>query len=270
MKPSIIYVDMESLFDLRQGVLATLVSDKDAVVDYLLSEEYNFREIDEFKYTLPTSYNEIMKSPSKTILEHSCITRIFLSLKEKIETIERRNKLYNESKHPQILLNLYPFDFTEEEAERIRDLLFIKLDSECSIELANFPVSTLSPYYCKANGIASAFIYRFNEWMTHHLEAVKVTPIHDTILYFPALYHKLPNKEELSKINKLGFKDPMSYLEYLVSSVASINFLPVLFYSNLITALGYLEKFNTQLNDEFVEEGAEEKYGDIISKIPVP
>ena len=84
MKPSIIYVDMESLFDLRQGVLATSVSDKDTIVDYLLSEEYNFREIDEFKYTLPTAYNEIMKSPSKTILEHSCITRIFLSLKEKI------------------------------------------------------------------------------------------------------------------------------------------------------------------------------------------
>ncbi len=270
MKPNVIYVDMESLFDLRQGFLATTVTDKEAVINYLLSEDYNFREIDEFKFTLPTAYNEAMKNPTKDLLENSCITRIFLSLKEKIETMERRNKLYSENKQPQILLNLFPFDFTEEEAERIRDLLFVKLDTSCTIELANFPTSTLTPYYCKANGIVVAFIYRFNEWMDKHLEAAKTSPMHDTLLYFPALYNKLPTKEEMAKINKLGFKDPMSYLEYLVSSVASISFLPVLFYSNLVTALGYLEKFNTQLNDEFVEEGAEEKYDDIVSKIPVP
>lgn len=270
MKANIIYVDMESLFDLRQGVLGTLVSDKEKVMDYLLSEEYNFRETDNLKFLLPTAYDEELKKPSKELLEASSITRIFICIKQKIESMEHRNKYFNETREPQILLNLYPFEFTEEEVDHIRNLLFIKLQTDCVINVANFHINTLTPYYCRSTGIVSAFIYRFKDWVESHSVAIKDTPIHDTLLYFPALYNKEPTEDELKKIQKLGFKDPMSYTEYLFSSVASINFLPVLFYSNLVTALSYLDKFDSQLKNEFVDEEAEEKYGDILSKVPVP
>lgn len=270
MKANIIYVDIESLFDLRQGVLGTLVPNKESVMEYLLSEEYNFRESDDLKLILPTAYSEALKEPSKDILEASCITRIFLCIKQKIESMEHRNKYYNESKEPQVLLNLYPFNFTEEEADHIRNLLFVKLQSDCIINITNLPMKSLSPYYCKSTGIVAAFIYRFKDWITEHSEAIKSTPNHDTLLYFPALYETPPTEDELKKIQKLGFKDPLSYTEYLFSSVASLNFLPVLFYSNLVTALSYLDKFDNQLKEEFVDEEAEEKYVDILSKVPVP
>ena len=270
MKTSIIYVDMESLFDLRQGVIGTVAEDKEKAMEYLLSEEYNFRETDDLKFIPPGTYREAMKKPTKEILEASCITRIFLCIKQKIDAMENRNKYYNEDKEPSVLLNLYPFDFTEEESEHILNLLFVKLQTDCVINVANFPISTLSPYYCKSNGIVSAFIYRFKDWIDLHAEAAKNIPMHDTLLYFPALYEKLPTPEELKKLQKLGFKDPMSYMEYLLSSVASINFLPTVFYSNLVTALSYLDKFDSKLKEEFIDEEAEEKYGDIVSKIPVP
>lgn len=270
MKANIIYVDMESLFDLRQGFLATHVEDKEKVMDYLLSEEYNFREVDTFPFTLSQRYTDVIKQPTKELLEASSITRIFLSLKQKIDSIENRNKYYNESKEAQILLNLYPFTFTDEEAEHIRNLLFVKLGTECTINITNLSLKALTPIYIKMTGIVSLFIYDFKEWFKEHANALKTIQLHDTLFYFPAVYDKLPTEEEMKKINKLGFRDPMSYLEYILSPVTSVNFLPAVFYSNVVTALGHLEKFDGQLKNEFVNEEAEDTYDDILSKIPVP
>lgn len=269
MKPSVIYVDMESLFDLRQGVLATEVNDENALTEYLLSEEYNFRSTDNLKFIGLQRYREVLRHPTKEILENSTITRILLSLKTKLDSIENRNKFYNESKEPQILLNVYPFQFTQEELDHIVNLLFVRLDSPCVINVTYSPLSSLSPFYIKSNEIAAVFMYRFNEWVETHKNAIPKMKLPDTIFYFPALYDREPTEEELKKIHKLGFKDPISYTEFIFSGSTSINFLPTVFYSNLVTALHYLDKFTNELKKEFVDEEAEEKYGDIISKIQV-
>lgn len=270
MNPSIIYIDIESLLDLRQGYLSTVVENYKDLSDYLLSDEYNYRTTDDLKFTEPGAYREAMKNPPKTFLEGSIITRMLISLKNKVDSIEHRNTYYNESTEPQILLNVYPFVLSEEENNHIRNLLFVKLKSECKINVVSLPLSDLTPIYMKTANIVSAFIYDFNTWMDLHTESLKNIGLPDTILYFPYILEKEPSEEEMRKFNKLGFKDPGSYLEYLMSPVACINFLPVLFYSNIITALKLLEQYETQLKKEFIDEEAEKKYGDILSKIQVP
>ena len=58
-----------------------------------------------------------------------------------------------------------------------------------------------------------------------------------------------------------------NYTEFLLSSVANINFLPTVFYSNLITASRYLKKFNQELKDTDLTQDSEEIDGDSIPEV---
>lgn len=270
MKTSGIYVDIESLFDLRQGLLGTSNIDIDTVTEYLLSEEYNFRETDHLKYLEPGAYKAAISNPKLEILEASTVTRILLSLQTKIDNIESRNKYYNETSVPEIILNVYPFVMSEEQMTQIRDLLFFKLGSSVLVNVVNFNIKDISPLFFKTSSITAAFIYDMSTWLSIHASTLENNKIHDTLIYFPAVYSEKPSEEELTKISKLGFKDPMSYTEYLLSPVASINFLPIVFYSNVVTAVSYLNRFEDSLKKDLSKPEDEGKYDDLLSKVQVP
>ena len=52
-----IYVDIESLLDLRQAILSKLMNPKD-LIDFVNTEEYNFRTTDNFAKVDMTKYEE--------------------------------------------------------------------------------------------------------------------------------------------------------------------------------------------------------------------
>ncbi len=85
-------------------------------------------------------------------------------------------------------------------------------------------------------------MYQFSEWLTEHTDSLNQTKLTEILFYFPALYQTEDIKNELEEIKKSGFKDIFSYVEFLYSSVLNVNFLPVVFYSNLITSSVYVEK----------------------------
>lgn len=244
-----IYVDIDSLLDLRQAALTHLVKQK-RLAEFLNSDEYNFREIDRFKDIDMVKFHQHHNEKDSDLISRSTITYILNVLKTKVVNLEKRNNFYGESKKPEVLLNIYPFILTQQEQEEIQNALFIKLETNCLISIISKPIEEVSPFFIKSNDIIAAFIYNFSKWANAHSESLSKSPLKDTLLYFPSIYYDTRKQEQLSIITKLGFKDIFSYLEYLFSGVASINFLPTVFYSNIITASIILEKYNRQLVKE--------------------
>mgnify|MGYP003593691835 CR=1 FL=1 len=58
----------------------------------------------------------------------------------------------------------------------------------------------------------------------------------------------LKSPKEIEKIKKLGFKDIFGYGEFLLSSAVNINFLPIVFYNNIVTSSILVDKYNEGLS----------------------
>ena len=263
-----IFVDIDSLFDLRQAVLFTIHNDPNELADFLLSEEYNFRARDNFSIVDNNLFKETYKNRTLDLLPASTITYILIALKSKLANLEKRNTFYNEKKFPEILLNVYPFNLSKEQIEYIQNLLYIKLETNTLVTIINIPPEEVTPYFIKNNGIITCFIYDFTSWMNKHMSALEKNKLTDTLIYFPAISSEELTAEVQTKITKLGFKDIFSYTEFLLSSVINLSFLPTVFYSNLITATSYLNKFNKDLKDKKLS--SEEKIDVDLSALDIP
>lgn len=257
-----IYVDIESLFDLRVPILHSLAKNEEELVNYLNSEEYNFRQIDEFKLVDQAEYNRINKEKTVDLIPRSIITYILTALKGKLDNLEKRNSFYNEKKAPEVLLNIYPFELSESQTNALQNMLFLKLETNTMVTIIRMSPKEVTPYFIKNSGIITTFMYDFSAWMNEHTAALEKTKLTDTLMYFPSLVHVKHDEKELQKITRLGFKDLFGYTEYLYSSVANLNFLPVVFYSNLVTASLYIDKFNTVLKEEKLSKDTEEEKKD--------
>ncbi len=235
-----IYIDIDSLLDLRQAVLSRLMS-LDQLTTYLQSEDYNFRTLDKFPIDM-VQYAKINQDKSSSLLSRSSLTYIINSLRSKIDHVEKRNTFHNKHFPPEILLNVYPFKLHDDQIKIIQNLLFVKLKTSCHINVISMSPKELTPHYIHSNNIVSVFMYQFSEWLTEHTDSLNQTKLTEILFYFPALYQTEDIKNELEEIKKSGFKDIFSYVEFLYSSVLNVNFLPVVFYSNLITSSVYVEK----------------------------
>ena len=240
-----IYVDIASLLDIRQAILTKLMNLTE-VTEFLNSDKYNFRDIDIFPVDM-NLYNEINNNKEVDLLPRSTVTYVANTLKTKILNLEKRNTYYGETKVPEVILNVYPFKLTEEQANSIQNFLFVKLDSKCLITIINKPVEEITPYFIKSLDVVACYIYDFTTWLDKHTDSLNVTKLPDTLFYFPTLYKVKDDTNEIDKIVKMGFKDVFGYLEFMYSSVANINFLPIVFYSNIITSTILIDQVNEEL-----------------------
>ena len=266
-----IYVDIASLLDLRGAMLLQLVS-QDKLVDYLNSEQYNFRQIDEFPDVDPEAWKQLKDNMSIDLIPASVITFILTSLKSKLHNLEKRNNFYNEKKVPEVVLNVYPFELSDGQKAALQNMLFVKLETNTLVTIVRMSPKEVTPYFIQSAGIVTTFMYDFSAWMGEHTAAVEKAKLNDVIMYFPALYHVRPDEEQLKKITKSGFKDLFGYTEFLFSNSVSLNFLPVVFYSNIVTASVYVDKFNDVLKDVSLSPESEEgkENGDSSPTIQVP
>lgn len=249
-----IYVDIESLLDLRQGLLFETVEDTEALIEYLLSNDYNYRDVDQFSLVEDEVYKKAHANMTKSILPASSLSHIISPVRSKILSMEKMTGMYTDNKRVELVLNTYPLELTHKEAEHIQNLLFVKLQAECLISVVRIEPKQLSPSYIKRSGFAAIFIYDFTTWINLHTKQLESVDIKEVTIYFPALQQKSPTKEDLKKIKEIGFNDMFSYTEFLLSRFLNISFLPVVFYSNLVTTAIYLKDLDDSLKEEKLDE----------------
>jgi hypothetical protein len=262
-----ILVDLDSLFDLRQATLYKLSNDKEKLTDYLVSEDYNFRTYDDFSLVDMNEYQASYDARTIELLPYATITYILNVIKTKISNLEKRNNYYNEKKGSEVIVNVYPLQFNKTQIEQIQNLLFVKFDRKTLVTIVSLSHKEITPLFIVSNCVTACFMYDFKAWMSEHVKILETGKLTDCLFYFPGIGKNKPTKEEEQCIKKLGFKDVFSYTEFLLSSVMSISFLPTVFYSNIITSISYLDKFN----DTLMKRDMGKEVPDVdISKFDIP
>lgn len=242
-----ILIDIDSLFDLRQATLYSLVKDKEQLTDYLISEAYNFRSYDNFLDLTEEDFVTAHNKRNFSIFPYATITYLLNVIKIKLNNLEKRNNYYNEKKPPELLVNVYPFILTKEQSELFRDLIFVKIEKKSLVKIVSLSPKEITPSFIVNNNVTACFMYDFSAWMDAHAKVLESAKLTDCLFYFPSIGKKNPTPEEERHIKSLGFKDLFSYTEFLLSSVMPVSFLPTVFYSNIITSISYLDKFNDTL-----------------------
>lgn len=252
-----IYVDIQSLLDIRQSALIELMG-VEKTIEYVASEAYGFRQLDEFPVDME-AFRALISDTSGKVFKHATVTYIEIVLKSKLNTLEKRNAFNQTSEMAEVIVNIFPYQLSTEQAEKLRDGIFIKLDRACKVTVVCEPLSVWTPAYMKAAGLYAFLMYSFSDWLNTHKSRLETTDLREIQMYFAAIGSKPLEKEEIRHFTKLGFKDIFSYMEYLLAAVTKISFLPPLFYTNIVTATAHLEKnkvnMETPLN---VEEGEQD------------
>jgi hypothetical protein len=246
-----IYIDLDALLDVRQSVLIEIMGQERAL-DLVTSDAYNFRDVDVFEVDMAL-FTERLQSGDKTLLKNARITYMEVALKSKINNIGKRNAFNNASDRAHVLVNVHPYLLTEQEARAVQNAVFLRLDRACEVTIVREPTSNWTPSNIRSCGIYAYYGYDFGKWMDVHSDHLETTDLRETQMYFAPMGKKVLTKEELKVITKLGFKDPFGYMEFLLSSVTKLTFLPCVFYSNVLTASGYLQKYHkTTVNEPLI------------------
>lgn len=267
MSTNKIYVDIQSLLDIRQSILIDLMGEEKAL-EYVSSDTYNFRETDNFPVDKEL-YEKKLNSKNPVVFKNATITYIEVVLKNKLVNLEKLNGFNSESSQPELVVNTYPYQLTQEQVRNFQNAVFVKLDILCVVTVVYDPPHVWSPSYIRNNNVSSFFMYDFTEWMKHHGDKLINADLRNCNVYFPSIGKAEPTTEELKELRKLGFNDVFSYTEYIVASAARIQFLPIVFYTNIVTATAILDKnkgivqgqINTLVDEQkdSVEEALKEK-----------
>lgn len=268
-----ILTDIHSIFDLRQSKIAML-GDVEKTKDYLVSEEYNFRQIDNFSSVIDMDrYNKYYDI--KELLMYTTVTYVLALIKMKIDSLEKINNLKSSFSIAEVVINTYPYTLSEKLKNVLQNAIFVKLGKSCYVELICLAPKEITPLYITNTGINYMYMYDYSDWLNANSDAMDKVPMTSVVMYFPALYKVNPTEVDIKKLSMTGFKDFFSYVEYLYSYRTSLKFLPVLMYSNELIASGFLEKMNVKIKEssqkeitEFLNKGGFD--GNISSKIQVP
>lgn len=252
-----IYVDVESLLDLRQALLIKEVGRSKALDDYLTSDDYIFRKTDNLE-GYPVNYHKEMENPSVELLKDSTITYIITVLMSKVKNNQYRNQLDGTASIAKVFLNMYPFRIDSRLRDELRSVLYVKLDELCEIEVGYIPDKELSPVFFNNSDIIYALIYDFTRWFNVHSKTVGTTRIDKTNLLFSPFYRREMTEEEEETVKKSGFPDILSYLRFSLSPYVSINFLPDVFYTNFAISLPVVERLMEETETQYKE--AAEKF----------
>jgi hypothetical protein len=229
-----------------------MLADQEKSTNYLLSDEYNFREIDNFSSIIDMNeYSKIIDI--KKLMMYTTVSYIFAIIVGKINNLELTNSLNSKSTLPEVVLNIYPYEMEQRLMEILQNAIFTKLKKKCFVTIASVPPAEITPFYLNSSEVSFLFIYNYNSWLNHNSDLLDKVKIPNTIVYFPSLYKELPTKQDNITLEKTGFKDYFSYMEFLYSQRAMVRFLPTIMYSNELVASAKLDKMNKALVKEAIK-----------------
>ncbi len=239
-----IYIDAESLFDIRQGILYKYTKDKDKLLRYLTSEDYNYRMKDSFPLVSDEVYQNELSAIKNDVLEYSTLTHIYQVLLKRLDKFLTVAEFKGQCKVPEIILNVYPFRLNQQQMDHVQNLLFYKLNTDLVVTVVRMEPQEVSPLYFSTSEFNAGFIYNFTQWGNHHIKSLEACKLTNAPFCFAPIQK---NDVDEKLVVKLGFKDMFSYTEFLLSSVIQLNFLPMPFYSNLQVAEHYLKQMGKEV-----------------------
>jgi hypothetical protein len=230
-----IYIDIEALFDTRQGSMAVINPDFAAKITS--QENYYSRDCDEFEhpeYGLLNGnlLNSIKKAYPDKVIRSSLKTRMHLFIKHLLQSTIEKNLAQSVSFELSFEINVFPYVMTEAEKAELASVFSSIYDHQfkvniISVDLLKVPFKQATKHYI------AMVMYHYGQWIEANKGKIG-TNNNTMVIYAPRLYFnkkevldKLPSAiSELKKDNQ----EPFEFIETLYSQFIQFNFIPVSFF----------------------------------------
>lgn len=223
-EPISFYVDLDSLFDTR---LSTLFLISPETAEKALKSGYYARSYDEFEGLSVEDYQKAYQARNLNTIRQGAVTCIVSVIRDFVK--ETITALLNSPlrRQAKIVVNTYPYQLTDEQAQNIIHGLAILTNKMADIEVIHMTLEELTPAYVKANFIQMA-MYQYWDWLeVHSVNRNWVdTQCHHVTLYGPQLV-KSKQAFDALKHKPNVFNDIESYTSLFIQLVL----LPVHYFS---------------------------------------
>lgn len=208
-----IYVDLDSLFDLRFALLSVL--DPTLVIEEFLSN-YLTRKKDSFGYLTLDIFKRFYMRRNVDLLKISRMTPIISFVKEYIETIKMTTAIEGGDDRVNVFVNTYPYDLSDIELETIRKSLFPYFVNAENILVMK--KENISPKWISLN-CTTVIMYDGNDWINENIANKSLIrhQLLDTIFITPEIMNV---REDLSK-------DDFGTIRDLTKIVVKLTHLPI-------------------------------------------
>ncbi len=229
-----IYISLDSILDMRLGVLNT-ISDEFGF-DVISNKEYYIREEDLFSSpNFGKLDNRLFLDVKKKYLDiiptNSLATTMHLYISE-LATRHIQNVLNNPIKsNLEIDINFYPYVINDNDSNAIINNVYNLLDGIMPINKVFIPNEKLTVNYIKEN-YSDMILYEYVEWMNLLEKDLKKINIRDYVrLHVPRLYlDKAKLSKEVEKDLSNMKLDSFEFNQLLLNPIVSIIYLPIALY----------------------------------------
>jgi hypothetical protein len=236
-----IYVDIDSLVDLRQGLLSLI--NQDASVEITSKPSYYLRTEDVF--VSPTFgalskdlYEQLRTSYKNEIMEASVATRMIEFIRELLLETWRDNSREGTKMNIVLEVNIRGHSLSLTAAHALQKTILESLTTNdfghsLEVHIADFQVSELTLKKVRKEYLA-AIMYDHVGWLEtlkgQFANPVQLrTMLNNFTIYAPRLFYKPPNMETLSKIDQAGM-DPFEFWSQGSKTLYDVVFLPTAFF----------------------------------------
>lgn len=228
-----IYTDVESLLDIRQGVLSRILTE--FAVDVTLNEAYYTRE--ENSFYSPTygviahdTFQKLYAKYKEESLALSYKTKMLEFIKQLVAKTLKQNALSGVELVLGIEINLFGFSFTQQEIDTLVEITSQELSNEFEVTTINVDPRLIKMAQAKDRYIGMIF-YDYVAWVNANERDFKeLKSFTQTVLYVPRLFFNgKPSKEELATLNQQNI-DPFELWEKAYGPLIGINYIPIAFY----------------------------------------
>ena len=183
------------------AIISELVTDdelKDLIKTYHRKDSINYTHLNVSAFL--TRY----EARTKEDLKRSLRTKLIVYIQEFVQSIYLNGDHHQEQLVPRIIINLHPYDFTEEEETSLIQAMIGLTAGQAVIMLINEPYEAITPNWLDSHEVAIMAFYDYYRWIEAMTPSLKETPIHDVVLIAPELNFKphIPVDPKLTQLLK--------------------------------------------------------------------
>ncbi|BAS04841.1 hypothetical protein [Ralstonia phage RSF1] len=210
------YIDIHSLLDARYGVIKRLNPE---AATKIVQKGYHQRKGDFFEGIDKKEYDEMYGKHEMETLMESLHTNIFQFLYPQVAELMKESIAHELPNHqkPQLDVNVWPYDFSEEEKAALRSHIYLKLRGIIGVNVFSKPLEELTPGFCAENYVMM-IMYDYHHYLNTQGNALIKEPKPHLILIGPMVYFNVNPDENEDAIEAL--KRGINSLALLEAAVA--------------------------------------------------
>ena len=197
-KSQVMMVTLDSLFDTRIGTLAKI--DVDAAAGFLHDESYAERLWDIFPGIDPVHFDEEYKKRDRETLRNSQTTPVVYIIQDFVKRCAESSYSRPTMLVPEIHINFYPYNLTEEEKDVIISGLQRVVPLKPEFKKVYFSDEQLNPSFCRTTYNVMVH-YHGHQWLEMHSanQLLNEFKCEMVTLFVPAKLDKRPSDTEIPK-----------------------------------------------------------------------